>query len=426
MAASQFEPVTTEGKAKETERSPSPATNIFVDFIPYHCNETMCRQTFIDMVRNELMNNGKDEHATDNINDEKEAENVIIESSQIWEIQTNYHLWKRGNFSFSSPKHAEIAVKILNNFDLTNVWKIPKNADCSSWEVRPLHVVIQKEKQEKSKTTTTNNIDSNSNKNNCNSNTNASTLTFCQKLERNIIKPKSNLYVKHLSIDIDDSKLYQMFSKFGEIVSCKVMIRENGVSKQFGFVAFKDPNDARKAQREMNSKQQDNGMRPLYVSFAQKKRERKQQIQRQQQLQAQAQNNLRNDELRQKIGDEIYKVVSQRYPFAAPKITGMILGKGFQFAQLCLADLKFLNQMIDEAVEVLEKSLFSQNINTQEMKQEGQCVVCRDRKSCMVYVPCGHMVLCNPCAQTLASNAGNPTCVLCRTPFEKIMRVFPS
>lgn len=57
----------------------------------------------------------------------------------------------------------------------------------------------------------------------------------------------SNLYVKNLDLSIDDSKLREHFSVFGEVVSAKVMCFDNGASKGFGFVSFSTPEEANKA-----------------------------------------------------------------------------------------------------------------------------------------------------------------------------------
>lgn len=47
-------------------------------------------------------------------------------------------------------------------------------------------------------------------------------------------------------------------------------------SKCFGFVCFKNPDDASRAQQEMNGRLM--GSKPLYVALAQRKEERKAQL----------------------------------------------------------------------------------------------------------------------------------------------------
>uniref|UniRef100_F7E640 Polyadenylate-binding protein n=1 Tax=Monodelphis domestica TaxID=13616 RepID=F7E640_MONDO len=81
-----------------------------------------------------------------------------------------------------------------------------------------------------------------------------------------------NLYIKNLDDTINDEHLRKEFSPFGTITSAKVMM-ENGRSKGFGFVCFSSSKDAAKASREMNGKLV--ASKPLYVSLAQRKEERR-------------------------------------------------------------------------------------------------------------------------------------------------------
>ncbi|KAF9507854.1 hypothetical protein BS47DRAFT_1384953 [Hydnum rufescens UP504] len=88
-----------------------------------------------------------------------------------------------------------------------------------------------------------------------------------------------NLYVKNLEDDVDDDKLRGEFETFGTITSCKVMRDEKGTSKGFGFVCFSSPDEATKAVSEMNNKMI--GSKPLYVSLAQRRDVRRQQLESQ-------------------------------------------------------------------------------------------------------------------------------------------------
>ncbi|KAL2455984.1 Polyadenylate-binding protein 5 [Forsythia ovata] len=83
----------------------------------------------------------------------------------------------------------------------------------------------------------------------------------------------TNLYLKNLDDGMNDEKLKELFSEFGTITSCKVMLDQNGVSKGAGFVAFSTPEEAMKALNEMNGKMI--GRKPLYAAVAQRKEERK-------------------------------------------------------------------------------------------------------------------------------------------------------
>jgi polyadenylate-binding protein len=74
-------------------------------------------------------------------------------------------------------------------------------------------------------------------------------------------------------------KLRSEFEPFGSITSCKVMRDEKGTSKGFGFVCFSSPDEATKAVAEMNNKMI--GSKPLYVSLAQRREVRRQQLESQ-------------------------------------------------------------------------------------------------------------------------------------------------
>jgi polyadenylate-binding protein len=88
-----------------------------------------------------------------------------------------------------------------------------------------------------------------------------------------------NLYIKNIEDDWDDDKLRAEFEPFGTITSCKIMRDEKGISKGFGFVCFSSPDEATKAVAEMNNKMI--GSKPLYVSLAQRREVRRQQLESQ-------------------------------------------------------------------------------------------------------------------------------------------------
>jgi polyadenylate-binding protein len=88
-----------------------------------------------------------------------------------------------------------------------------------------------------------------------------------------------NLYIKNLEDDVDDDKLRAEFEPFGTVTSCKVMRDDKGTSKGFGFVCFSTPDEATKAVAEMNNKII--GTKPLYVSLAQRREVRRQQLESQ-------------------------------------------------------------------------------------------------------------------------------------------------
>lgn len=56
-----------------------------------------------------------------------------------------------------------------------------------------------------------------------------------------------NVFIKKIPKEIDSKKLEDTFAKYGEIISCKVGINEDYKSLEYGFVCFKEPQDALKA-----------------------------------------------------------------------------------------------------------------------------------------------------------------------------------
>ncbi|CAD6969954.1 unnamed protein product [Tilletia controversa] len=88
-----------------------------------------------------------------------------------------------------------------------------------------------------------------------------------------------NLYLKNIPEEFDDERLREEFAPFGTITSCKIMRSTAGVSRGFGFVCYAAPEEANKAVQEMNGKMMDN--KPLYVTLAQRKDVRRQQLEAQ-------------------------------------------------------------------------------------------------------------------------------------------------
>ncbi|CAH2016072.1 unnamed protein product [Acanthoscelides obtectus] len=89
----------------------------------------------------------------------------------------------------------------------------------------------------------------------------------------------TNVYVKNFGEDVTEEQLRTMYEKFGKITSLKIMNKEDGKSKGFGFVAFETPEAAEAAVEALNGKELVEG-KPLYVGRAQKKAERQQELKR--------------------------------------------------------------------------------------------------------------------------------------------------
>src|SRR3990167_3667053 len=66
------------------------------------------------------------------------------------------------------------------------------------------------------------------------------------------------VYVGNLPWSVDDEKLRELFSKFGDVEEATVIKDKfSGRSKGFGFVTFSDDASAKKAIEEMNEKEID-------------------------------------------------------------------------------------------------------------------------------------------------------------------------
>merc|ERR1719369_1924306 len=82
----------------------------------------------------------------------------------------------------------------------------------------------------------------------------------------------SNVYIKNFDDEMTEEKLYEVFSKYGEVTSHKVAFSDDGKNKGFGFVAFKDSDSAEQAVQDLNNS--DWNGKTMYVGRAQKKSER--------------------------------------------------------------------------------------------------------------------------------------------------------
>merc|ERR1712050_675220 len=85
-------------------------------------------------------------------------------------------------------------------------------------------------------------------------------------------KKFTNVFIKNLSEDVEESSLMEMFEKYGKITSLKVMKGDDNKSKGFGFVSYEDSVHAEAACDDLNGK--DIEGKPIYVGRAQKKAER--------------------------------------------------------------------------------------------------------------------------------------------------------
>lgn len=65
----------------------------------------------------------------------------------------------------------------------------------------------------------------------------------------------ATLYIGNLHPSLEDSRIFDFFGPYGELVSCRIM-RDiySGESRGFGFVSYKNVEDAKRAKEELNYK----------------------------------------------------------------------------------------------------------------------------------------------------------------------------
>ncbi|KAF9958969.1 Protein phosphatase PP2A regulatory subunit B, partial [Mortierella alpina] len=89
----------------------------------------------------------------------------------------------------------------------------------------------------------------------------------------------TNVYVKNLDTDATEEEVKALFAKFGPVTSCVVVRDGHGLPKGFGFVNFENHEDASRAVNELHDS--DYHGKKLFVTRAQKKSEREEELRRQ-------------------------------------------------------------------------------------------------------------------------------------------------
>jgi len=95
-----------------------------------------------------------------------------------------------------------------------------------------------------------------------------------KKLRVSYSHPRSeaNVYVGNLKPSVSKEDLEKLFSRFGSVVECKILVdHESGLSKGCGFVKFENVSNARDAINGLSGMSEDEYcLRPLTVKFARK------------------------------------------------------------------------------------------------------------------------------------------------------------
>mmetsp|Transcript_29926 Transcript_29926/g.22180 ORF Transcript_29926/g.22180 Transcript_29926/m.22180 type:complete len:99 (+) Transcript_29926:599-895(+) len=81
-----------------------------------------------------------------------------------------------------------------------------------------------------------------------------------KKDKREVVQQKfNNLFVKNFPRETTEEGLRNMFVEFGEVESVSIPKDAEGKNKDFGYVCFKNPQDAETALNALNKKIQESG-----------------------------------------------------------------------------------------------------------------------------------------------------------------------
>ncbi len=71
------------------------------------------------------------------------------------------------------------------------------------------------------------------------------------QVEENTKDPTKSLLIKNVAGLISPKEFFRMFEEFGEVVSSKIEMDLHGVSKNYGYVLYKDAKSAESAKRAL-------------------------------------------------------------------------------------------------------------------------------------------------------------------------------
>lgn len=75
----------------------------------------------------------------------------------------------------------------------------------------------------------------------------------------------------------------------------------------------------------------------------------------------------------------------------------------------------------------VEQNSLNLNNRAGNERAEGTCVICLDSTVNQIIVPCGHMCMCESCADTFSTDTYNDKkCPLCKGQIQNIIRVISS
>ncbi|XP_071050491.1 uncharacterized protein [Onthophagus taurus] len=85
--------------------------------------------------------------------------------------------------------------------------------------------------------------------------------------------------------------------------------------------------------------------------------------------------------------------------------------------------VSYVRKMLTLCLKIFKVKL-KRNINESHHSESSDhyCVICQDRKKCVLILPCKHLCLCNECSKTI--NFYNRRCPICRAYAERTMRVY--
>jgi polyadenylate-binding protein len=135
-----------------------------------------------------------------------------------------------------------------------------------------------------------------------------------------------NIFIKNLDTTIGHKELYDHFSEFGNILSCKVALSETGGSKGYGFVHFENEKAAQLAIEKVNNTKI--GNKEVYVGFFISRKTRVQQVE-------QSWTNVYVKDIDPEISEEEFKHLFEKFgPVNSSLIkrdekTGLSTGFGF-------------------------------------------------------------------------------------------------